>query len=788
MADYSLRFTAKDEVSSTINQVKKEIGDLGKQTSKIEQIDKKFEDIANSSKALNTKVKQTGKLLSELKFNGDYNAKQFLGMAKAAGEAKDAISDTQAIMKFFADDRRWLNTTVQGFQALAGVGSVATGVMTMFGTETEEVTQAILYCQQALTILNGVKTVANLLDKEGYLMTAKKVIGLQAEAAATDKATAAQVRNNLAVMANPYVLAAAAIAALVGGIIYWTSTMKESTEEQERLTASVNAFEEAANSQTKQVADQLTTFYNLKNTYDECGGKVDKLKEKILDNKEAQRKLGVTLKTVDDVHRLFGRNSEAYINATLARATALAAETAQATLLGNVLSELTKIYGKLRRGEEVNYSDIEKVLKGAGLNQESINKLMRKAGGRTKFELFGKNDLYVPEYAVDSFAETLDKELIDAFYREGAGKDLGRIIAENMSDAVAQEVNFNDLLSKNDKGGSRSGGRSGSGGSSGSGNSDSGYLEGLKNKRAELIKQLTSENKSIEEQADLYNKISKLDVEIADYEKKVNDEIARRVELIRLVARVQQNPVTASTLAGGSELARMKALTPSIDKSDLTNQMNDLLKDIEKWQEQVNEAMRLKALEEQAKKLQDWSDTFGEFGSAFSNLGNIFSATGDKAAAGMMQIVSSTMDAVSQIIPQIMKLIGVKEGEALASGTASAAGLPFPANLGAIAAIVASVLSVFATVASVVGSFASGGIIGGGSNYGDHVLARVNSGEMVLNKRQQTNLFKAIESGNIGGGATVLVPDFRIKGSDLYCSLRNYSKSVGKTGKVTGIR
>ena len=68
------------------------------------------------------------------------------------------------------------------------------------------------------------------------------------------------------------------------------------------------------------------------------------------------------------------------------------------------------------------------------------------------------------------------------------------------------------------------------------------------------------------------------------------------------------------------------------------------------------------------------------------------------------------------------------------------------------------------------------------------VMARVNAGEMILNRRQQANLFRAIESGDIGAGHTVLVPEFKIKGSDLYGTLRNFSKSVGKTGKVTGIR
>jgi tape measure domain-containing protein len=47
--------------------------------------------------------------------------------------------------------------------------------------------------------------------------------------------------------------------------------------------------------------------------------------------------------------------------------------------------------------------------------------------------------------------------------------------------------------------------------------------------------------------------------------------------------------------------------------------------------------------------------------------------------------------------------------------------------------------------------FASGGIVGGNNTSGDQLIARVNSGEMILNKAQQANLFDMINKGNNGG-------------------------------------
>ena len=89
-----------------------------------------------------------------------------------------------------------------------------------------------------------------------------------------------------------------------------------------------------------------------------------------------------------------------------------------------------------------------------------------------------------------------------------------------------------------------------------------------------------------------------------------------------------------------------------------------------------------------------------------------------------------------------------KSGEAIAGATASGASMPFPYNLVAIAAGVAAVIAAIAQI----GSFATGGIVGGGSPSGDRLLARVNSGEMILNKQQQARLFKLLNGGIMAAG------------------------------------
>lgn len=120
-----------------------------------------------------------------------------------------------------------------------------------------------------------------------------------------------------------------------------------------------------------------------------------------------------------------------------------------------------------------------------------------------------------------------------------------------------------------------------------------------------------------------------------------------------------------------------------------------------------------------------------------------------------------------------MGKIAVSEGTAIAGATASGASLPFPANIAAIVAGIAAVVAAF----SMISGFATGGIVGGKTTVGDYNLIRANKGEMILSNRQQANLFRLLDSGTSGGSGNLGITSVRVKGSDLYLALSNYSKS-----------
>ena len=152
-------------------------------------------------------------------------------------------------------------------------------------------------------------------------------------------------------------------------------------------------------------------------------------------------------------------------------------------------------------------------------------------------------------------------------------------------------------------------------------------------------------------------------------------------------------------------------------------------------------------------------------------LGNAF----DDSEKKSVKNITSVMGAMGALAGGIMDYIGIKQAAAAADGAASAAGLPYPYNLAAAASAVATLVSIFGSIKSMIGGkFAEGGIVGGTSYSGDKLFAMVNSGEMILNKRQQGNLANMLG----GGGGQV---EFHISGDSLVGVLNNKRNKTNLT-------
>ena len=169
----------------------------------------------------------------------------------------------------------------------------------------------------------------------------------------------------------------------------------------------------------------------------------------------------------------------------------------------------------------------------------------------------------------------------------------------------------------------------------------------------------------------------------------------------------------------------------------------------------------------------------------------------DAAASGSAAAATSTQAAAegTAIAPATAATVANKALEASYLDLASAmifaahASIPF-AGVGIAAGFISSMLAIQAATKATTMSmmaFAEGGIVGGSSYSGDRILARVNSHEMILNDRQQRNLFNLLDSDVMPqkGGTNVTVSGV-IRGTDLLLVQKNTNKVRSKSG--TSIR
>ena len=165
----------------------------------------------------------------------------------------------------------------------------------------------------------------------------------------------------------------------------------------------------------------------------------------------------------------------------------------------------------------------------------------------------------------------------------------------------------------------------------------------------------------------------------------------------------------------------------------------------------------------------------------------------DAAASGSAAAATSTQAAAegTAIAPATAATVANKALEASYLDLASAmifaahAYIPF-AGVGIAAGFISSMLAIQAATKATTMSmmaFAEGGIVGGSSYSGDRILARVNSGEMILNDKQQRHLFELLDSDAMpkAGGTNVTVQGV-IRGTDLLLVQKNTNKVRSKSG------
>ena len=249
----------------------------------------------------------------------------------------------------------------------------------------------------------------------------------------------------------------------------------------------------------------------------------------------------------------------------------------------------------------------------------------------------------------------------------------------------------------------------------------------------ELQEQLQNARRSLDEAATIEAKV-KASAKIAEIQAEIDEATKGKVSIAAEVTPeyIEQGSVADKRQSYSNAQQKANRIQSDfeigiIGKDEAMKQLEDL--DAELTQlglKPLKIDIKTSDIDDAKKKMEGACSAASAMGSSLSSLGN---------AIGVPELN------VAGVLAQAIAVMT----EGFATATAQAATLGPWAWIGFAATGIAQLAAMISAMKNLNG-FASGGVVGGGSTFGDRKFARVNSGEMILTKWQQARLFQMINT------------------------------------------
>ena len=297
-------------------------------------------------------------------------------------------------------------------------------------------------------------------------------------------------------------------------------------------------------------------------------------------------------------------------------------------------------------------------------------------------------------------------------------------------------------------------------------------IEELK-KRLETEKNLTEEGRAILNQL-IIDKQTELDTQLKEKADAIAEERIN-AEMQRIAEQEQTKLELKKAIAEENSAEMLELQLEELEMQQQAELENTILNEEDKYlivekYEKLKQALveeTAKKNEEQATQMKaqlssamqsmakNASSAFGQMSELLEGYGEENEKASKAAKAfALMQLATDQAISISQTARAIVEAVeGATQAAAKTGPLAPVMIAVYIAEmvglvLGAVAGQVASIKQA-KNILNGSDKYAVGGVVGGTSYSGDKLTAKVNSGEMILNREQQTNLFKM---ANVGGG------------------------------------
>lgn len=311
-----------DEQNNALEDARRSLGETGGKTTSVKRDLKELVlEIANLTIEYDKLSKE-----EQQSAEGKALADHIRDLTEQAGVLKDAIADTNQAIVNAASDTRGFDQLAGALQlAIDGFG-LATGGAEMLGISSEDLEKIQTKLQAAIAASNAMQSMQNTLQKQSAVMQGVNILKTKAAAVAENLKTAAQGRGviatkaatvaqaafNAVANANPYILLATGIAALVGAFMLFSSKAEKATEDTEEFH---KAVADAASEPIAKVEELSIQWTRL-------GNSMEAKRAFIKEHQEDFKNLGVAIESVSDAENLLIANKDAFIRAQIEKAKA----------------------------------------------------------------------------------------------------------------------------------------------------------------------------------------------------------------------------------------------------------------------------------------------------------------------------------------------------------------------------------------------------------------------------------------------------------------------------------
>ena len=806
------------KLNKELRKAKFEVYDLAAQYYLLDDASKKSQygrDIANQLELAKQKaadlIDLKGDLDEELR-NRASDTSTFDALADGLSGVASTMSAVTGVMEICivddcsTDDTKMMTEAVTMFTTAESIASAAIKAKNLLQSHSSLMLGIGKIQQKALTAAENLDTVAKT---NNAVATTAAATAANLETAAKSKnivvttaATAAQKAFNVVAKANPYVLLATAVIGVVSAFALFSDGAEEATEAQKKLNEAEengkNVSEAYSSTLASEYAKLMTGYSKLKAQWSSLANDGQR-KKFIKEHKSELKSLGLEINNVADAEAAFNGDTSKIVEAFRKRAQAAA-----------LAAKMTALYSQemqiVDRMNELTLTGPRAGDKAYGVKGYTRDENTKYSGRQT----YNNGTLYMGN---DGSLLYTQKGAEEARKSSEAWKELEAQQRKNQESQRATEALYFDLVKSSNL-----------------------YSESISNttnntsdNTDKTKKQINTYKEAVEEYDRLINEQNKLkelitsgrvgeegikglEEEIKGYDTKIQDiadkwHIKAKVELeppqdndISKINEILSNALhpkfkydfssipeefkksSEETLSSIERIERAREQLDSImnDKKSSDVQIAAAQKGIEDlsaaYDKLIEKANIYQEVNDRNKELQEDNEklakTYSDIGSAVGSVGDMFNSLSKLADDDpALQVMGIVAQAVANVFA------GYAEAQKLAAKT----GGPW-AWVAFAAAGMAQALALVAQIKNAT-KFATGGIVGGSSYSGDNVYARLNSGEMVLNTRQQRNLFNLLDTGLMPQkGVTNIQVTGVVRGTDLLLVQKNTNKVRAKAG------